>query len=258
MNLSKCIPVFKNAVLLFAAATALVEPVVTHAAENPRYTVNLPPSAELAYTLKASFSGIPLGGDAKVAWTNEGDGAQRTYQVVTDARAALFGKILDEKSTGAVDAFGLAPASYNQKRYRRDPSSASFDRQGRKISFGESDQTYPIKGGEQDRSSAIWQLISIARGAPAKFKPGSKWTMFVAGQRDAEAWTFIVDKAEKITLAQGETATVHLIKSPPADSKEQRIDIWLAPSLEWYPVRLRYTDGNGDFIEQNLDSVNRK
>lgn len=224
-----------------------------------KYSVNLPPSAELAYTLKASFSGIALAGQATVAWTNDSrDPASRKYQVGTQARAALFGKILEEKSEGTVDAWGLAPVSYTQKRYRKDASSATFDRAAQRISFGESDQTYVIKGGEQDRSSAIWQLISMARGAPAKFKPGSKWTFFVAGQRDAEPWTFIVDRPEKIATTQGTTSTVHLIKSPPADSREQRIDIWLAPAMEWYPVRLRYTDGNGDFIEQSLDSVSKK
>lgn len=224
-----------------------------------RHPVNLPPSAELAYTLKATYSGIALAGQANVSWTNDSsDPATRRYKVGTQARAALFGKILDESSEGTVDAHGLAPATFTQKRYRREASSATFDRQSGQISFGQSDQTYAIKGGEQDRSSAIWQLISMVRAAPAKFKPGSKWTFFVAGQRDAEPWTFIVDKPEKITTAQGTISTVRLVKSPPQDSREQRIDIWLAPSIEWFPVRLRYTDGNGDFIEQSLDSVSKK
>jgi hypothetical protein len=54
-----------------------------------------------------------------------------------------------------------------------------------------------LKGGEQDRTSATWQLIAYARAAGDKFKPGSEWKMFVAGRRDAEPWSFKVLATEK-------------------------------------------------------------
>jgi hypothetical protein len=44
----------------------------------------------------------------------------------------------------------------------------------------------------------------------------------------------------------------------PPDSKGQHLDIWLAPSMEWYPVRLRYTDSDTEFIEQTLQKITKK
>jgi hypothetical protein len=220
----------------------------------PKYKTNLPPSADLAYAIKARQSGLTINGDARIQWQNDGG----KYRVATEARAMLAGKILDERSEGAIDAHGLAPAAFTQKRYRKEATTTTFDRQARVIRFAGSDKSYPIKGGEQDRGSAMWQLIAVARAAPAKFRQGSSWTFFVAGQRDAEPWTFKVGKQEKIKTPQGEMTALHVVKTPPPDSKEQQIDLWLAPALEWYPVRMRYTDGDGEYIEQTLESLTRK
>jgi hypothetical protein len=45
------------------------------------------------------------------------------------------------------------------------------------------------------------------------------------------------------------------MRNPPPGSEEQQLDIWLAPALQWYPVKLRFTEGGGDFIEQTLRQV---
>lgn len=219
----------------------------------PRYKTNLPPSVELSYEIKAKQKGIPVEGDAVLRWNAEAG----KYTASNQARAILVGQILDSKTEGAIDAYGLAPASFTEKRYRKDPTTTSFDRKAGLIRFSASEQTYPIHGGEQDRNSAIWQLIAVARAAPGKFKPGSSWTFFVAGRRDAEPWTFKVVKQEKLSTPLGEFNTVHIEKAPPADSRDQHLDIWLAPSLEWYPARLRFRDDNADFIEQTLKKVNK-
>ena len=181
----------------------------------------------------------------------------KKFTVATETRAMLVGKILDAKSEGVIDEYGLAPTTFTEKRFRKDLTTVSFDRDAKTISFTGSNQTYPIKGGEQDRSSAIWQLIAIARGAPAKFKTASNWTFFVAGQHDAEPWTFKVVRQEKIDSPLGKLTALHMVKAPPPNAKGQQLDIWLAPSLEWYPVRLRFTETDGDFIEQTLEKIGK-
>ena len=51
---------------------------------------------------------------------------------------------------------------------------------------------------------------------------------------------------------------VHILRAPPADdTRGQTLDIWLAPSLEWYPVRLRFTEGE-DFVEQQLSKITKR
>jgi len=44
----------------------------------------------------------------------------------------------------------------------------------------------------------------------------------------------------------------------PPDSKEQTLDLWLAPGLEWYPVKLRFSDGDRDYVEQTLEKITKK
>lgn len=221
--------------------------------EHPseKHKINLPPSANLNYSIQAQQSGLQLSGNAVLKWS----ATDNKFKIDTETRAMLVGKILDTKSEGDIDEFGLAPVVYTEKHLRRDATTTSFNHDDKLISFSANANTYPLKGGEQDRNSAIWQLIAVARGAHGKFKEDSKWDFFVAGQHDAEAWTFKVDKQEQIRTPMGNLTAIHVVKLPAPDSRGQQIEIWLAPSMEWYPVRLRYTEPNGDYIEQMLDSV---
>lgn len=222
-----------------------------HSAESAK--VDLPPSVTLDYSVKAEQSGFSIDGNTQIQW-HEANGK---FSILTETQAMLFGKIMSDKTEGFVDSKGLEPLVSSQKRLRKDRTTATFDRDKKILSFDSSDKTYPIQGGEQDRNSAIWQLIGIARGAPKKFKPGSEWTMFVAGPHDADPWTFKVLDSGKTRTPLGEMKTIHLVKRPQEGDNDQ-VEIWLAPSLEWYPVRLRYTESDGDTLEQMLTSVDGK
>jgi hypothetical protein len=235
------------------ACCILIAPISAQERASIKRKVNIPPSADLSYSIKATQSGLPLSGDARLKWRAE----DKQFMVAMETRAMVVGKILDAKSEGAIDEYGLAPVSFTEKRFRKDPTITTFDRQTKAISFSASSDTYPLVGGEQDRSSAIWQLISIARAAQGKFKPGSEWTFFVAGEHDAEPWIFKIMTPDNIKTPLGELHAVHIVKAPPPGSKGQQLDIWLAPSLEWYPVRLRFSEENGDVIEQTLVTISK-
>lgn len=219
-----------------------------------KYKIDLPPSADLNYAIQAKQNGLTLAGEGSVKWQVSG----KQFSVASETRAMLFGKILESSSEGAIDDYGLAPTQFINKRFRKAATTTTFHRDSGTIGFSESSESYPLKGGEQDRTSIIWQLISVARATPHQFKPGSDWTFFVAGMRDAEPWTFKVINTEKIRTPMGDLDTVHIFKAPPPDAKDQQLDIWLAPALEWYPVRLRFTDPNKDFVEQTLQQVSNK
>ncbi len=63
---------------------------------------------------------------------------------------------------------------------------------------------------------------------------------------------------ERVSTGAGQFDTVHVQRAAPPDSKQQQLDLWLAPSLEWYPVRLRFTDRDDEFVEQTLQTVTKK
>lgn len=244
--------------LLMRSATAAVLALGLHTAGAApaapvKYEVQLPPSADLAYELSAQQRGIGLKGDALITW-RAGDSK---YDVNVEARVALLGKLNEYRSQGTVDAYGLAPETFTEKRYRKDATTTRFDREANAINFTEAKQATALKGGEQDRASITWQLASVARAAgEAKFKPGSEWTFIVAGRRDAEPWTFKVLKQEKIRTAMGELDTIH-VKREPRDSGGDSVEVWLAPSQEWYPVKLRFEDER-DTIDQTVTRITRK
>jgi len=239
-------------ILTFAGIVLAAQGSVYAQSKTGSKKISAPPSADLNYAIKASQKGLSLDGTAIVHWTAD---AQQ-YSIVTETRASLLGKILDAKSEGSIDSFGLAPNTSTEKRFRKDPTTTTFDRQNKTITFSASSASYPIKGGEQDRNSAAWQLATLARGTP--FKSGATIPMFVAGQKDADPWTFKVGKQEKISTSLGQLITQQFSRTVKDAGKDQKVDIWLAPSKEWYPVRVRITEPNGDFIEQTIDKITPK
>jgi hypothetical protein len=218
----------------------------------------IPPSVDLLYSIKASQKGLSVSGEALVKWHVGEQKNKPGYTLQTETRVMLFGKILEANSFGNIDEFGVAPDKYVEKRFGKPATTTSFDRAANLIRFTEASVTYPIKGGEQDRSSATWQLVALARAAGDKFKVGSEWKMFVAGRRDAEPWSFKVTGVTTLNTALGEFSTFHVIKAPPPDSKDQQLEIWLAPKLEWYPVRLKFTDADGDTVDQTISSMTKQ
>lgn len=210
----------------------------------------LPPSADLQYSVRASQKGITIDGTAQVQWR----ASEAAYSIHGESRA-FIGKLLENRSEGKVDAYGLAPATWYEKRFRRDGATTTFDRANKKVTFSIGEKTFPLLGGEQDRASAQWQLAAIARAAPDKMVTGAEWRFFVAGRRDAEAWTFKVIGRDQLKTPLGTLETVHLSKSPPADYPDQKLDLWLAPAMEWYPVKLRLEEDGGEYVEQTIREI---
>lgn len=213
-----------------------------------------PPAADLSYAVRARQHGLSVRGESLTRWRVK-DGQ---YTLEAETQVPLLGKIVEHQSEGALDDYGLAPRRFYEKRFRREPATTTFRRDDKRIVFSESAQSYPIKGGEQDRLSAAWQLLAVARAAPEKFTPGSEWAFFVAGRRDAEAWRFKVIERATLATGEGEVDTLHLVRMAPPDAPGQQVDLWLAPALDWYPVRLRFADGDDDFVEQTLQKIARK
>lgn len=236
--------------LLLAAQSAL--PAQGQSRNAASHKLNPPPSADLDYTIQAKQKGLQLNGSAQVQWQTDG----RHYSVTTETRASLLGKILEAKSEGSIDRFGLAPDSSTEKRFHKAQTTTTFNRQSGKITFSASDASYPIKGGEQDRNSVTWQLVTLARSG--QLKSGSTVPVFVAGQKDADPWSFKIGKQEKISTPLGVLNTLQISKVVQNAGKDQKVELWLAPAREWYPVRIRFTEPDGDFIEQTIEKITPK
>lgn len=228
--------------VLLAAQAAASAQAPAHARIDP------PPSAQLDYAIKANQKGLPLDGSATVQWHTDG----KHYSVRTETHAMLLGKILDAQSEGSIDSFGLAPSRATEKRFHKEETVTTFDRQHGKVTYSASAASSPLKDSEQDRNSITWQLASMARAG--QFKPGDTVSFTVAGPKDADIWTFKVGREEKISTPLGALQALQLSRIV-KDDHGQKVDLWLAPSREWYPVRIRFTEPDGDYIEQTVENI---
>jgi len=226
--------------------TKPAEPAAVH------YETKPPPSAELKYDVKALNKGQTYYGSGKITWQTDGG----SYTINGEA-GALFISALDFKSEGEINDFGVAPVLYTEKKFRKSATNTHFHRERNTITFSASTNSYPRSGGEQDRASIVWELASIGRGDAGKMVPGGVIDLFVAGDRDAETWRFQILGQEEITVGTGTVTTWHLARKPQQGSYEKTLDIWLAPQQQWYPVKLRYTENNGDYLDMSLSKLKR-
>ena len=218
--------------------------------EQNSYRIDPPPSATLGYDVQALREERMVYGHGKIAWKANGS------QYTIDGEAGiLFISLLNFGSRGQIDEFGIAPTQYTEKRFRRPPTETRFDRAGKLISFSASAKSFPLQGGEQDRASIIWQLAGIGRGDATRFVPGAQISLFIAGVRDGSTWNIQVLGEEEIQVGLGALRAWHVRRAPRAGDKDQIIDIWLAPSHHWYPVKLRFTETNGEYLDLSLADI---
>ncbi len=212
--------------------------------------VSLPPSAELSYAVVGLRNGSRISGQGKIIWKQDGQRYSLTGEV-----GVLFFTLLSYKSVGEVGQIGLAPTTYAEKRIGRSQTNTHFQRERNSISFSASTDAYPYKGGEQDRSSWIWQLASLGRGDPDKFESGLVFDMSVAGHKSLDGWRVYVNGRENVELPQGAVTTWRLSVIPGENSFDKQFDLWLAPERDWYPVMLRHVDKAGNSVEMLLTEV---
>jgi hypothetical protein len=232
------------------AMCALLAGAVLHAQAAPT-PFKAAPSAQLQYGVKSRQHGFELSGVSSVGWQAQ-DGK---YRITSETVASLLGKIVESSSEGTLDEQGLAPAQAAEKRLRKDRAVTTFRRDSKTIVFANADdEPAPLKGGEQDRLSVLWQLVGQARANPDRFTKDAAFEIVVAGPHHADRWQFRVLGRETVNTPLGPQPAIHLNRTPAARG-DQALDIWLAPNLEWYPLRLRYTETDGDYIEQTLDKI---
>ncbi|MES2361872.1 MAG: DUF3108 domain-containing protein [Pseudomonadota bacterium] len=216
---------------------------------TPVTAMALPDSVLLEYQATGASKGLTYRADAELAWRNSGSQYEASMKV-----SALFIGSRSMTSTGQVTPGGLAPTRFADKF--RSEQAAHFDAAKGRITFSANTPEAPWIEGAQDRVSVFMQLGGMLAGKPGAFPLGSSITLYTAGPRDADTWTFTVEAEEKLSLPSGEMATFKLTRVPRREY-DQKVEVWYAPSLGYLPVRNRITQQNGDFVDQQLTKLIR-
>ena len=232
-------PTTKSVVEVAAETTAVDESVV----EPMRALRHLPTRIALRYRVESGENGFAIG---QTHYSGEFDAGRYSLASVTEATgiAAFFisGKII-QTSEGRVTEFGLQPTSFWSAKGQRSQAPVRFD-------WAQSRLMLPSGGVEllpqtQDLMSFPFHLAMLMTDS------AQEWKLPVTNGRKLREYVFHKLGQVSLTLGERQVETLHLRGER---SGEGSLDVWLAPSHNWLPIRIRTLDQKGRVIVLTLQT----
>ncbi|MCU0924716.1 MAG: DUF3108 domain-containing protein [Hydrogenophaga sp.] len=236
---------------LDAVVVAAAAPNTSPAAPPPAARASsLPPAqppgpADLRYDIDGRAKGLRYSADAHLRWQPSGN----RYSAELEISAFLVGNRV-QTSRGRLEAQGLAPERFGDRR-RSNEKATHFDSASQRIRYSSNAPDTPLLPGAQDRLSVFLQLAALFQARPDAYAAGQTLRLQVAGTGDADTWSFLVGAEETLALPAG-SMTARRLTRPPRGEHDSTVDIWLAPGMQFLPVRIRITEPNGDMADQRL------
>jgi len=203
----------------------------------------------LHYQVSAHSHKLLWHGAGELLWRHDGE----HYEAKLEVSAPLLPSRI-QRSTGSITADGLAPLRFTDKS--RSEQATNFQRDEGKVSFSNNQPDAPLLSGAQDRLSVMVQLGALVAGDPGKFGPGTAIAIQTASTREAESWIFTVETEEQLQLPGGNVRSLKLTRNPRKEY-DIKVELWLAPGMDYVPVRLRLTQPIGDWLDQQWSATDR-
>ncbi|MES2979995.1 MAG: DUF3108 domain-containing protein [Pseudomonadota bacterium] len=207
----------------------------------------IPGSVRLDYAMTGQSKSLQYSAKGVLNWIHDGE----HYNASLVVSAFMLGSRA-VSSVGAITADGLAPSRYSEQR--RGELATHFQPEKGLITFSNNRPDVPWQAGAQDRLSVFMQISGLLASDPARFQPGTRLPIYTAGPRDADLWSFSVESSQALDLPIGTMQAIKLTRDPRREF-DQKVEAWFAPELGYLPVRIRVTQANGDFLEQQLSST---
>jgi hypothetical protein len=199
--------------------------------------LDVPPTGDLRYD--TLINGV-MNQTGTIHWIN----SAQHYEMVVSIPLPFVGPFV-YSSKGHIDGFGIAPEQYSEQRGRRAADITVFDRSTKQLVYTRTPNNQPLADGAQDRFSVVMQLASLVRGSPDTYKPGVVRQFSVADNDSNEIWPIETVGDENVQARDGSVQARHFTRLARRDNDRRRLDIWLAPSIGWLPVRIVQTEPNG-------------
>jgi len=238
------------------AAAPPTEPSPPAEPAAPRYKTSVPASAEFDMQLdRRDADGTKWTGVASMSWKNRGD----SYRLNLEAGISMLItriNLLVMNSEGRIDNTGVVPITSTEKRKGRAQTATHFHPDDRTITFSASTASVPWQPGAQDKASVPFQLAAIGRGDVNQL--AGNIDILVGEEKNATVFRFKLVGEEELDTRMGKLVTWHLSRPPKPGTYSSQLDIWLAPSLQWYPVQIRNTEANGAVTTQTVTQITVK
>ena len=238
-----------------AASTTSMPQTVDAAASAPVQAFEWPPSTRLSYRLNGNYRG-PVEGQATVEWLRSGS----RYQVFMDLGIGpSFAPLMSRRvsSEGEVTDQGLRPRRYDEetKVLLLEPRRLRIDMDGESVKLTNGERT-PQPPGLQDSASQFVHLTWLFTTHPELLQPGRSVDIPLALPRVVETWTYDILGTETLSTPAGPVQAVHIKpRREPKPGAVLTAEIWIAPSLQYLPVRILIRQDSDTFIDLTISRL---
>lgn len=210
-----------------------------------------PASTQLDYRLLGNYRG-EVHGHAQVQWLRQGS----RYQVHLDvAIGPSFAPLISRRmsSEGELTPAGIAP-----RRYDEDTRILFSERRRITLQFEGATLQFPngrreaAPAGVQDTASQFVQLTWLFLTGREALQPGRVVALPLALPRRLYQWRYEVLGEEELETPLGPLKTWHLRPTVQDTSGDLKAEVWLAPALQYLPVRLRIVQDEQTYVDLML------
>lgn len=207
----------------------------------PVYDYRFPGSTRLKYDVSGLVKGFRYYVSGELLWLQDG----KTYDARLEISHFLLGSRV-QTSKGALTPQGLEPLRFGDKV--RSEVAAHFQRAKGLVTFSANTPEAPLMPLAQDQLSIFVQLAAMWGANAGRFGPGLQLPFQTVGPRTSENWTFLVGAPERLKVDGRELPATKLLRERSGDF-DTRVELWLAPALDYLPARIRLTQSNGDEVD---------
>lgn len=221
---------------LAGAASPVVVSAPSTAPPSPRWP------AEWGYRLTATSKGRSLHAQATMQWSQQDD----TYLARSTYRLLFFGQ-RSQTSHGTLGPHGVQPTHYIDHGPKRT-RNIDFDWRARQATHQARVISPELLPSTQDRLSVFFELSRRLHHHHGAHR--APITLPVMGFSSVDDWSFQFLGLVSSDEPAGSFDTQHWQHH--SQDRRLTVDVWVAPSLQYLPVRIRLSEDNGDVIDQRL------
>jgi hypothetical protein len=205
-----------------------------------------PVDTRLSYGLTGWYRGT-LTGSARVQWLRQSD----RYEARVDLDLGILG--MQFLSQGDVTGDSLAPRAYQESR----PNRTRIVQLGPENVVLNDGRTVDKPAGVQDTASQFVELSHRFSTGKEKLVVGGQTSVWLARPGGVDLWTYDIISRDMLSTPQlGAVEAFHLKPRPIHDARgDIYVEIWLAPTLQYLPVRIRITQPPDSYVDILVDKI---
>lgn len=244
-----------------AASTSITVAEAPDSAASDAEPFEWPLTTRVTFKAEGYIRG-PIYGQAQVEWVREG----MRYQVRVDASVGpSFAPLGSQRwtSEGEITPEGLAPRRFESINKllisSGKPRLVTFYPHEVELSDGQRVPKLPMV---QDPASHYIQLAYMALLKPETLQVGGTLSMPLAWTRKQDTVTYDILAREMLDTPVGKVETLKLKPRPLPSQKDKDkardellAEIWVAPSLQYLPIRMLLRQGAANYLDMKMDKM---